>query len=161
MPLWSVFSLETQRLVKHRSVPNEMDPLLGYDPTAFVAILGSHDATAYGVTQNGALRLLTDDDHDRARLPVAEHQVRDECLRRLLSVFDARDAAHLDRKRSDDIAELTELLAIGDDLTTDQVTAIAAIRFRNAALTDHDQWSRALRAMVPIPTDFRDDKYWA
>ncbi|MCB9993129.1 MAG: hypothetical protein H6873_05680 [Hyphomicrobiaceae bacterium] len=105
--------------------------------------------------------------------PTAD-DVKEECRRRLMRAFGKTSREDLENAIRDANEEATALLderlaaiegaisngkALGK-LPAQKLSRASGLRGAKAIVDAHDQASKALRAMDPIPADFADDKYW-
>lgn len=94
---------------------------------------------------------------------ITDDDVMAEAARRLAVLFGARDRAHLERLISEATMEAVELVNIkisGEDWTEAQAARAADLSTKREIVKAHDAASKALRAMVPIPADYRADTNW-
>ena len=92
--------------------------------------------------------------------PVTAETIMGECCERLMQIFGARDPKHLERLTSEATAEAVNLLSRKEYWTEEEANRANELEAGYALLTAHDKASKALRAMDPIPKDYKDDKYW-
>lgn len=84
--------------------------------------------------------------------------VRAESARRLRSLMNARDDAHLAQKINELTAELTDLNAL--EATPERDSRRAAILATRETIKMHDRCSKRLREMDRIPGDYQNEKWW-
>lgn len=117
----------------------------------------------FGIDRHGNHVPLTAEEIAEFNAPpvIREEDVRTEAARRLGLIFSARDRNHLERLISDATREAVRLLRKGEANWTAEEVARADYLTQSEAMVDaHDESSKSLRAMTPIPVDYTSDKYW-
>lgn len=92
---------------------------------------------------------------------ITDDHVRNECKKRMIVFFNARDENHLSQLINEATQQAVGLLDIGESNWTPAESAKASyLRQSRAVAAAFDLSSKSLRSGDSIPEDYKSNKYW-